>query len=146
MKPLILAAIFLVASCSSNQEIACRPATGEVVSIKFSELPNYFKVSGYRKVKVAPKVERAIKKGSFGYVVFDQTISKEGVVTSLKVIDSYPDDFFVQTGIDLVKGDKYYVDNGCSPISVRFRNPVKFTNGKNIRKVKQLLSERGHEL
>lgn len=58
---------------------------------------------------VAPKYpRRALERGLNGCVYFDYIISNEGVATNINIIDSFPNDVFVQNALNALRQYRWF--------------------------------------
>ncbi len=141
---LLISLLFLLSACASNKSTSCiEIASQGLQKIDQSEKEKFWSSknkSGYQ--YISPPIKSAIINGKYGYVIIEQTIDLEGKIIDLKLIDSYPEDYFVATAIKMAEKLRYSA-NTCIPLEVRYEHTYSFTNGEeNLEKISRLLEAR----
>ena len=132
---LLLSSLFLFSCSSVPSEEECFVSEKHgLQKIEQSDVHKFWRPSKKRtRVSFGRTIENAIGKGRVGYVIVNQTINLNGKISNIEIVDSYPDDFFVQPVMKVAKSQQYR-PRTCEPVPVRYETVHYFANNQSSQK------------
>ena len=141
----VMVLILTLESCSHvPQESSCvEVSETELRYIDPHDIEDYWIPAQMKKgYETDSAIAEAIAEGVAGYVLVEQTVTDEGNLTDIDVIDSYPPGFFVEQMAKNADANRL-VHVTCSPVSVRYQAVYLYINGPGaFERIKSVYHER----